>query len=378
LLHKNLCILLIFTILCIQATYAEDDIQLTFRQAQIGQDHRFWNGEGYLRATGGTAEIRRYSSNLNLVDQDKDKIILSHKGPAEFEICFLTGRPGGHGYYEIDEVLPTIGDRRHIIIEIENGDRLLYSNINWSVEKGGSYLTLEGYTDQDHLQLIYITKFANMAFTNAFAAAVFLGLLLAYLLYRRKAVRSRINMNLRRAKDEGILPFKYESSNRGYRITYLQNDAVPDKAPYPAEGMGEQTLRDDGSASSSHPSNPSVFIPSWLVSCLIMIVLMIIFIQSLFRPFMPVWDQLGVLRYGIILGGLVYAVLSMIFISSASSQKEQLARVGIIGGGIVWIMFSYLGWIALLLGGCTALLIYLLSILVMEGEDETSSDDTSL
>jgi len=366
LLHKNLCLLLIFTILCIQATYAKDDIQITFRQAQIGQDYRFWNGEGYLRATGekdltlypGTSEIRRFTSNLNIVEQSKDKIILSHHDPEEYEIGFLTGRPGGHGYYVIDEVLPKISDRRHIVIEIENGDRLLYTNINWSVEKGGSYLTLESYTDQDHLKIIYLTKFANMVASNALVAFLFLGFLFGYLLYKKKVVRSSIRMNLRKVKNGEFLPFRYESSDCGYRITYLKN-----------------LIKDECEASTY---GPSLFIPTWLVSGLIIIVLMIFFIQSLFNPMISVWDQLGVLRYAIILGGLVYAVLSMIFISSANCQKEQLARVGIIGGGIVWIMFSYLGWIALLLGGCTALLIYLLSVLVMEGEDETSGDDTGL
>lgn len=370
----------------------EDEIHLAFRQAQVGDEYRFWNGEGYLQApTGenqtlciGTSEIRCHTSNLKFVNQDEERINLVSLQPGEFEIGFLTGRPNGHGYYLVDEILPKVNDQRHITLEIENGDRLVYSNLNWSVQKGGNIMTLECVTDQDHLQLLYLTKLANAAISNAIAAVLFLGFLLVYLLHRRKDVRSRINKNLKRAKKGDLLPFMYEQLDQGYRITYLRDKVAGDgcnasaKMEQQIEMMDRQIERQSESSSSCNRANPSVFIPTWLVSGLATMVLMIIFIRSLFSPIMPKWDQLGVLRYGVIVGGLGYAVLSMIFILSAGSQRELLARVGIIGGGIIWIMFSYLGGIALLLGGCAALLIYLLSILVVEGEDEINGDDSGL
>lgn len=351
----------------------------------MGDEYRFWNGEGDLQAPiidnqtlyPGTSEIRRHTSNLKFIDRDDRSIHLVSQNPGDFVIGFLTGRPDGYGYYMIDEILPKVNDYRHITLKIENGARLVYSNLNWSIVKGGKFMTLECVTEQDHLQLIYLTKMADAIISNAIAAMLFLGVILAYLLHRRKDVRSRMNVNLKRAKTGDILPFRYEQLDQGYRITYLKDKVTGDSCNASAK-KELQIAQHDGRASSCNPANPSVFIPAWMVSVLATIALMIIFIRSLFSPFMPIWDQLGALRYGIIAGGLVYAVLAMIFISSACSQREMLARVGIIGGGIICIMMAYLGWIALLLGGCAALLIYILSILVMEGEDEISGDDSGL
>lgn len=123
---------------------------------------------------------------------------------------------------------------------------------------------------------------------------------------------------------------------------------------------------------------PSFKIPSWIVSSGLVIILSAIFIKSLFSPIEPFWGLIGSLRYAIILGGVLYAFLSLLFIISATSEKGMIARVGIVGGGIVGIMFGFLGWISVFLAAATALLIYMLSILILEEEDEVSGDDSSV
>jgi hypothetical protein len=377
-------LLLILLVLAVQTAGADDEITLRYRQAWIGEVNRFWNGEGYLQSSGGdggedfvlnkgTASIQRYTSNLKPVEEDEGRAIFSYNRPGPVEFAFLTGRPEGHGFFYVDEQLPKISDRRHIVIQIENGERILYSNINWTVERGGSYLTLESYTQEEHLRLAYMTRFANMIFSNAIAAILFLGFLLAYMLYRRRETRSRVRAVMDKARKGAFLPFRLESSDEGFRITYLKKktSTVERSAEPPA---GPASPND----TVAPITGPSILIPRWLVSSLLVVILLVLFVQSLFNPLKPVWGQLGALQYAIVLGGLVYALLSMIFISSAASERGQLARVGIVGGGIVWIMFAYLGWIALLLAGSTALLIYLLSVLVLEEDSEASGDDTGL
>lgn len=233
---------------------AEDDIYLRFRQAQLGDEYRFWHGEGKLIIdeagkelilNKGSCEIRHYSSNLVLLEEDDENILFSSSStsPEDAEIIFLANRPGGHGYYSIDIVLPKVGEKRHLKIEIENGERVLYSNLDLEQQNWGRYLTLEGETEETRVRIIYMTKLANRVFSNAFAAFLFMGLLLAYLIYKRRQVARSLRANIREVKAKlRILriPFNFVSEEDGYRLVYTGRGDGKSR-----RGSDEETIRTD-------------------------------------------------------------------------------------------------------------------------------------
>ena len=81
--------------------------------------------------------------------------------------------------------------------------------------------------------------------------------------------------------------------------------------------------------------------------------------------------MLGIFKVVIIFFAGLISVLSAILIMSIRTENDAAIRFAIIGGGIIGIMFAYLGAIAVLLSVTTALLIYFLSVLVLEEEEET-------
>ena len=72
----------------------------------------------------------------------------------------------------------------------------------------------------------------------------------------------------------------------------------------------------------------------------------------------------------IVLAAILFAVLSMLLLLSAKNSKSLSLRFGVVGGGIVGTMFGYLGLFALILAVTTCLLIYILSVLLLEEEEQ--------
>jgi hypothetical protein len=109
-----------------------------------------------------------------------------------------------------------------------------------------------------------------------------------------------------------------------------------------------------------------VKIPMSLIYAIFVIFLIAVFLSSLLSPIGKVWGLLEEFKFVVIFLGGLFAILSLIFIASAKDEKETIKRISVIGGGIVWIRFGYLEFLGLILGIITTLLIYFLSILVLE------------
>lgn len=362
-LRKSVLLLLVLLLLPTGVAAAEDldSISLTFRQAQLGDDYRFWNGEGYLQTEvssptvllqKGSSEIRQFSPNLVPIEEDEAKIRFAHPPPDAVEVAFLADRPGGHGYYVIDTTLPAVNEKRLLHIEIENGDRILYSNIDFKQQKSGGHLTLEAETTETHIQIYYLTRLANMVASNLLAAVILLGFLLAAVIHRRKTIGRNIRENVTQVRTFLAEAFHVERTESGYGIRFGK-------------------VREEEKTDTKYRF--SLTVPDLLLSLVIIAILAMVFVNSLFAPVRPFWNTLGSLQYALVAGGFVYALLSFLFIASYESERGLLARIGIVGGGIVGIMFGFLGWISVFLAVMTAMLIYLLSVLVLE-EDEEAED----
>lgn len=355
---RFLLFFLILSLLSPLATIA-DEIHIIYEPAKIDCESRYWYGKGLL-----TSEVKEKFS-LDIGDVE----IISFAGAIptkkvgnkidfmrvdeEFQCAFLSLKPKGHGLYRIAFKLPKIGSNTNVRIEIEGGEKIFLSNIDFNCHKEGSYLILEAKTDQRNLNFVCITKLTYMLLADTFAGGIFILVLIGYVAFRRKEIRKNIRSRLKSSKEKikTKSPFGLEVNEGHYEVSFDLNRLKESKKPI---GYKERKL--------------FFRIPFWFLSAVIIIFLLIVFFFSITNSLERIWGSLGIFKIVIISFAMLSGILSGLLLISAKSYKELSLRVGIIGGGIVGSMFGYLGILAIILAVTTCLLIYFLSILLLEEE----------
>lgn len=342
---------LVFVLLSTPA-YAADEITITYEQAHVNGDYRFWYGQGELSSDVGEtftldlgdSQPVAYSSKFQPVQKEGSKVTFASQGVSRFEYAFLSPKPSGHGIYKISMSLPKVSREKELEIRIENAEKIIYSNVDFDVQQEGEYLVLKSKTDERDLTLLYITKLSYMAFANSLATIVFmLGLMGYMLLHRRDIKKLKLGSWLRKPKS----PVKVEGEEDQYNVSF-------DLRALKILDYKEGRL--------------SVKVPMVVIYAVFVIFLLAVFVSSLLSPMGKIWGLLGGLKFVVIAMGGLFAILSLIYIASAKDEKGTIKRISIIGGGIVWIRFGYLEFLGLALGVITSLLIYFLSVLVLEEE----------
>ncbi|CAD7774722.1 hypothetical protein DMNBHIDG_00984 [Candidatus Methanoperedenaceae archaeon GB37] len=182
-----------------------------------------------------------------------------------------------------------------------------------------------------------------MLLSDALAGSIFILILIGYVAIRRKEIKEKFNMNLSEIKRKIMSQIVLKQEEGCYEISF--------EKPF------------------GHKENRFFFrIPFWFISAIIIIFLLIVFFFSLTNPLRKIWDSLGIFKLVIMFFALFSAILSGLLLISAKDYKELSLRFGIIGGGIIGSMFGYLGIFAIILAIVTCLLIYFLSILLIEEE----------
>ncbi|MBO8180433.1 MAG: hypothetical protein H0Z19_08145 [Archaeoglobus sp.] len=339
-------LLILALLIAIQPALA-DEIHVKFREAKIPNgEFRYWYGEGELRSNySGVAELR-----------EGDATIISYSGleiengsvfAANPEILFLLPKPSGHGIYKVDFTLPSIsGGPAELTIDIQNGKMILFSNVDFEVEDYGEYLRLHAVTDSRHVSFYFVTELAYMLFSDFVAAGIFFLSLLVYVVWKRKEIGAYLRKNLRGAVR---LPVEVSEYEKGYALKF---GGV--KLSKPVEFVNGKLV---------------VKIPHWLISAVLIVLLSAVFIESVTRPLRDHWAMLGKFGYGVIAAGGLIGLLSAILLLSSTDERSFVRRLSLIGGGLVGTMFAFLGWLSVVLFITTALLIYYLSMLILEEDD---------
>lgn len=345
---RFLLFFLILLFLSPLATIA-DEIHIIYEPAKIDGESRYWYGKGLL-----TSEVKeKFSLDIGDVEiisfagaipTKKEGNKIDFMGvDKEFQCAFLSPKPKGHGLYRIAFKLPKMGNNTDVRIEIDGGEKIFLSNIDFNSHKEESYLVLEAKTNQMNLNFVCITKLTYMLLADTFAGGIFILVLIGYTAFRRKQIKEKFNMNISEIKRKIISQIVLKEEGRGYEICF--------EKPF---GYRENKL--------------FFRIPFWFISAVIIIFLFIVFFFSITGPLEKIWDALGVFKIVIVFFAIVSAALSGLLLISAKSYKELSLRFGIIGGGIVGSMFGYLGILAIILAITTCLLIYFLSVLLLEEE----------
>lgn len=356
-MKKYFVLLLFLTLFFIPIADASDKISIKYDQAQIGDEYRFWNGQGILVSNvddsfvldTGNVDIITYSSAAQPSGLNGSVISFNTQDDS-FESLFLAPKPEGHGLYHITVTLPHIQPEREVEIHIENAERVISSNVKFSTTKEGEYLTLKAVTDQTDIKITYITKLTYMVVAAAGAALIFTFVLLGFIVFKRKDIKSSFRLNIKDIKRITGIGVKENENN--YEV-FLDTTGMNIQKPFGID-----------------PNRIYLRIPFWIVSAVILVVLLWSFYMSITSPLARVWDMLGIFKVVIIFFAGLISVLSAILIMSMRTEKDAAIRFAIIGGGIIWIMFAYLGVIAVVLSVTTALLIYFLSVLVLEENEE--------
>ncbi|AMM40589.1 membrane protein [Candidatus Desulfofervidus auxilii] len=326
-----------------------DEIHIIYESAKIDGQFGYWYGKGTLNAeikddfwlNIGDARIISFSGAIP-IKREGDKIYFM-KQDERFECAFLLPRPKGQGLYKLSFNLPQINNNTDVEIEIVAGEKLLSSNPHFKSQKEGNYLILKGKTNKAKLSFIYITKLSYMLLSDALAGSIFILILIGYVAIRRKEIKEKFNMNLSEIKRKIMSQIVLKQEEGCYEISL--------EKPF------------------GHKENRFFFrIPFWFISAIIIIFLLIVFFFSLTNPLKKIWDSLGIFKLVIMFFALFSAILSGLLLISAKDYKELSLRFGIIGGGIIGSMFGYLGIFAIILAIVTCLLIYFLSILLIEEE----------
>ncbi len=326
-----------------------DEIHIIYESAKIDGQFGYWYGKGTLNAeikddfwlNIGDARVISFSGAIPS-KREGDKIYFM-KQDERFECAFLLPRPKGQGLYKLSFNLPQINNNTDVEIEIVAGEKLLFSNPHFKSQKEGNYLILKGKTNKAKLSFIYITKLSYMLLSDALAGSIFILILIGYVAIRRKEIKEKFNMNLSEIKRKIMSQIVLKQEEGCYEISF--------EKPF------------------GHKENRFFFrIPFWFISAIIIIFLLIVFFFSLTNPLKKIWDSLGIFKLVIMFFALFSAILSGLLLISAKDYKELSLRFGIIGGGIIGSMFGYLGIFAIILAIVTCLLIYFLSILLIEEE----------
>jgi len=351
--------ILAFFILFSPLNVIADEIHIIYESARIDGQFRYWYGKGILTSETkgnfsldiGDAKIISFAGAIP-IKREGDKIYFM-KQDESFECAFLLPRPKGHGLYKLSFNLPQINNDADVEIEIVAGEKLLSSNPHFKSQKEGNYLILKGKTNKAKLSFIYITKLSYMLLSNALGGSIFILILIGYVAIRRKEIKENIRLRLKSSKDKikTRSPFDLKAGSDYYEVSFDFNRLKELKK---VVGYKEKRL--------------SFKIPNWLISITIIIFLSIVFFFSITNPLKKIWDSLGIFKLVIISFALLSAILSGLLLISAKDYKELSLRFGIIGGGIIGSMFGYLGVLAIILAIVTCLLIYFLSILLIEEE----------
>jgi hypothetical protein len=338
-------------ILSFSSAYAVDEITLTYRKAET----RYGHGEGYLSSaqTGDFAFNRgdsipfAYTGAVFKI-RDKNKIILS--GGA-FNYAFLAPRPSGHGYYTVSLDLPKTEKPKIIEIRLEDGEKLIRSNVDFEVDKEGDFLVLRGETGLNHIEFSIVTELMSMILSSLIAAFTFGLVLLVFTMFRRKEIKSNVNRYLSFASEKSRSSISISEEKNGYKLDFVSPMKVL---------RGFLSKEDD---------KISLKIPHWLASLVILLFLLVVFFNSITAPLERVWPKLGSLKIVFVLAAFSLSILSVFFLISARDNKALITRLAVIGAAIVGVTFANLGVIALAVSVLTGALIYVLSVLIV-GEEE--------
>ena len=359
---RVLPILLLFLLICIlPVAGATDEIHITYDQTKIDEGKfRYWYGKGVLSTEvsenfsidTGDAEIIAF---IGAIPIKKEGHKIDFKSTDDkFESAFLAPVPEGHGLYTVSFELPAISGRgdRAVIIKIENGEKIVTSNVDFDTHKEDKYLVLETKTNERVLNIRYLTKLTYMLIANMLASGCFILLLLGYVTLRRKEIKEKLSMNISETRGKIKAPICSKEKEGGYEIS-----------------LDFGFLKTVRNAFRYNDKKFSFELPFWLVSGAIITLLLIVFFFSITNPLEKVWDTLGVFKMVIVLFAILFAVLSGLLLLSAKNYKSLSLRFGVVGGGIVGAMFGYLGLFAVILAVTTCLLIYMLSALLVEEEE---------
>jgi hypothetical protein len=360
---RVLLILLLFLLLCIlPIASAADEIHITYDQVKIDEgEFRYWYGKGVLSAEVsenfcmdiGDAEIIAFTGAIPIKKEGNkvDFITTNDK----FESAFLASVPEGHGLYTVSFTLPAISGREDggVIIKIENGGKIINSNVDFDSHKEGEYLVLDAKTNERDLNFRYISKLVYLLFANMLAGGCFILILLGYVTLRRKKIKEKLSMKISDTRRKIKSPIGSKEKEGGYEIS-----------------LDFGFLKRFREAFRYKEKKLSFKMPFWLVSGVIIAVLLLLFFFSLKSPLENVWDSLGMFKMFIVLAAILFAVLSVLLLLSADDYKSLSLRFGVVGGGIVGAMFGYLGLFAVILAVTTCLLIYLLSVFLLEEEEQ--------
>ena len=359
---RLLLILLLFFLLCIlPIASAAEEIHITYDQVKIDDgEFRYWYGKGVLTTEVsenfcmdiGDAEIIAFTGAIPIKKEGKKIDFI--KTDDKFEAAFLAPVPEGHGLYTVSFELPAISGREdgELIIKIENGEKIINSNVDFDLHKEGEYLVLESKTTKRDLNFRYITKLVYILFANMLAGGCFILILIGYVTLRRKEIKEKLRMNLSETRRKIKSPIGSKEKEGCYEIS-----------------LDFGFLKSIREAFRYKEKKFFFMIPFWLVSGVIIAVLLLVFFFSIKSSMGNVWDSLGMFKIVILLSAILFAILSVLLLLSAKNYKSLSLRFGVVSGGIVGAMFGYLGLFAVILAICTCLLIYILSTLLLEEVD---------
>jgi len=261
-------------------------------------------------------------------------------------MLFILPKPSGHGLYKIEFTLPEIGEEeKEITIEIENGMAIFFPNVNLEAEDTRKSLKLHATTNERYIRFYCITELGYVLLSDFIAAGLFAIVITTYLFVRRRDVKRAIRVNLKCFPK----PIKMESYESGYVLRF--------KLPLQVERQNKEYLAF------------KVIVPNWLISSFILVFFVILFVYSIIKPLEGYWKLIGNFRYAIFGFGVILGALSAILLISSPNKKSFIKRISLLGGGLIGVMFSYLGWLALVLFVVSSLLIYYLSMLILEDEE---------
>lgn len=361
-LTRALSVTLVVLLLLLPVALADDELSLTYRKAYT----RYGNGEGVLSSSqSGAFSLRPGDatpfahSGASVQQVEGGKVYL--KGES-FTYSFLTPRPSGHGYYTISLNLPETEPEKKITLRLEEGKKVIRSNIDFQTHSEGDYLVLEATTDRSHLQLSFITELMYMLLMPLLATLIFSLLLLGFSYLRRATISANFKKIKALARRRSEPHLEVEEQDSGYRIHYT-SPARTIKRLF----MGIKNIL------AGREGRSSLYIPYWLITAVILVILLFAFFNSITNPIQEVWSDLGSYQIVFILAAVALSVFSLLFILSAGDERAFIMRLAVVGAGVVGITFAYMGIIALLLALTTAALIYFLSVLLLEEEYETEN-----
>lgn len=80
----------------------------------------------------GDTEIVSFSSGFTPIKKEGQKVYLVNPENKNFEALFSIPRPGGHGLYKVSFLLPEVNEEKNLKIRINQADKVLFSNINFT------------------------------------------------------------------------------------------------------------------------------------------------------------------------------------------------------------------------------------------------------